>query len=746
MAARVARASFARCVQINSHKCRISRSFSASHLLLVRGTNQRTAHNLDLETEAAADDDFFGVASERDVVTVPGSESFTRDRLEKFEHLARSRDARVSDVKVIDAGFGTIRYDSDNQPRYHGQYEDDTLLDDVHLDSFGSGKSANRISKPKLGVRESEAKADRNVDASETKADRDVDASEVVSTVTGSREIKGSRVLKQGLMSNPGKYSTTSASGAIRDCQDADKTQPNERPELPTAQVEPRQKIQRKKVCRDVKQPSSVEKQHTTESSKTASNEHHPSVSELRCDAEETEERGVVLDSRKDAQALQRRGLYESSNVGALPLQNKTVNHPPGTRATVTTAHPLTREEALLGKLSKAQQALIGRDNKIAKDNESQSRIDTELGDAEAPSIAPHSLQKFTKRDRSEKIVTERPGNRSRAGSIAPNHLEGADDSQPPDSEEQQTAYDYLRRESPPSSVKLDSKGFRILKSEIRPDLSRLLHSEAVNLLQKRVLYNDNDILVLNKPYGMLCHGPAPEVSDACVLTKLLPDLSSALYPRQDAKLYTVHRLDRDVTGVLLLARTQRMADTLNSLFQKHRVSKTYLAITAGVPDHLEGVIDMPLAEGEVDGARRMVLNPKLDPEFQRLVPKFRKSFAAVTMYRVLASCGRAGYLELRPTTGVKHQLRAHLGLGLRCPILGDHKYSHLRRLAPQKLPGDMLDRLGIRQSKVRDAPLHLHARAVVVPEILDGRNLTVAAEVPYHFAKNLRRLKLNRN
>ncbi|EEC11633.1 ribosomal pseudouridine synthase, putative [Ixodes scapularis] len=441
-------------------------------LLLVRGTNQRTAHNLDLETEAAADDDFFGVASERGVVAVPGSESFTRDRLEKFEHLARSRDARVSDVKVIDAGFGTIRYDSDNQP----------------------------------------------------------------------------------------------------------------------------------------------------------------------------------------------------------------------------------------------------------------------------------SLQEFTKRDRSEKIVTERPGNGSRAGSFAPKHLEGADDGKPPDSEEQQTAYDYLRRESPPSSVKLDSKGFRILKSEIRPDLSRLLHTEAVDLLRKLVLYNDNDILVLNKPYGMLCHGPAPGVSDACVLTKLLPDLSSALYPRQDAKLYTVHRLDRDVTGVLLLARTQRMADMLNSLFQKHQVSKTYLAITAGVPDHLEGVIDMPLAEGEVEGAKRMVLNPKLDPEFQRLVPKFRKSFAAVTTYRVLASCGRAGYLELRPTTGVKHQLRAHLGLGLRCPILGDHKYSHLRRLAPQKLPGDMLDRLGIRQSKVRDAPLHLHARAVVVPEILDGRNLTVAAEVPYHFAKNLRRLKLNRN
>uniref|UniRef100_A0A0K8R5A4 Putative ribosomal pseudouridine synthase n=1 Tax=Ixodes ricinus TaxID=34613 RepID=A0A0K8R5A4_IXORI len=386
--------------------------------------------------------------------------------------------------------------------------------------SFGSGKNVNRISKRKLGVWESEAKADR-----------DVDASEVVSTVSGSRGVKGSRVLKQGENSSPGEYSTTSASGAKRDTQDTDKTQPFERPELPTTQVERRQKIQRKKVSRDDQQPCSVNEQHTTESSKTASNEHHPSVSELRRDAEETGRRGVDLDSGKDAQALQRHGLYESSSVGALPPQNKTVNHPPGTRATVTKAHPLAREEALLGKLSKAQQALIGRHNKIAKDNESQSRIDTELDDAEAPSIAPHSLQKFTKRDGSEKIVIERVGDRSRAGSIAPQHLEGADDSRPPDSEEPRTAYEYLRRESPPSSVKLDSKGFLILKSEIRPDLSRLLHSEAVNLLQKRVLYNNNDILVLNKPYGMLCHGPAPEVSDACVLTKLLPDLSSALLP-----------------------------------------------------------------------------------------------------------------------------------------------------------------------------------------------------------------------
>lgn len=314
------------------------------------------------------------------------------------------------------------------------------------------------------------------------------------------------------------------------------------------------------------------------------------------------------------------------------------------------------------------------------------------------------------------------------------------------DKETPKTAYEYLRHKTLQSmDTKLDSKGFNILKSEVRPQIRHLLRSEMVALLKKRVLYNNHDIVVLDKPYGMVIHGKVEGLPESCILTSILPELAAALAPRcsENNRLYTVHRLDRDVTGVLLLAKTQRMADTLQSLLERREVTKMYWAITRGVPSDPEGIIDIPIAEGNVGAAKRMVLCPRLESKFEHLVPKFRKTFDAVTRYRILDSNINAAYLELNPVTGFRHQLRVHLGLALRCPILGDHKYSHLRKLAPQKLPGDMLQRLGVRQTKVRDIPLHLHARRLVVPEVLDGRNLVVIANLPHHFAKNLKRLKL---
>lgn len=307
------------------------------------------------------------------------------------------------------------------------------------------------------------------------------------------------------------------------------------------------------------------------------------------------------------------------------------------------------------------------------------------------------------------------------------------------------TAFEYVCKPQQ-FSLKLDSKGFFILKSEVKPNLAFMLRSEVVDLLRQRVLYDGNDVLILDKPYGMVCHGSAKGVPDSHVLVRLLPDLSAALYPREDIKLYTVHRLDRDVTGAIVLAKTQRMADMLQTLFEEHNISKTYHAITFGVPDNDCATIDMPLAEGSVGLAKRMVICPKLEPEFERLVPKFSKTYEAVTHYRVLSSHGRAAYLEVKPVTGVKHQIRVHLGFGLRCPILGDHKYSHLRELAPQRLSGDLLARLNVRQTKVRHIPMHLHASSVMIPEILDGRNLLVRAPLPYHFLQNLKRLKLHRH
>ena len=123
---------------------------------------------------------------------------------------------------------------------------------------------------------------------------------------------------------------------------------------------------------------------------------------------------------------------------------------------------------------------------------------------------------------------------------------------------------------------------------------------------------------------------------------------------------------------------------------------------------------------------------------------KKKDTMKAVTRYRVLDSKdSSAALLEIYPETGVKHQIRCHLGLGLGTPIIGDHKYSHNDSMKPQRLPPSVLTSLGLRQAKVRTVPLHLHAAKVVLPEFDDGQTVVICAKPPKHFIDTCRRLKL---
>ena len=88
--------------------------------------------------------------------------------------------------------------------------------------------------------------------------------------------------------------------------------------------------------------------------------------------------------------------------------------------------------------------------------------------------------------------------------------------------------------------------------------------------------------------------------------------------------------------------------------------------------------------------------------------------------------------------------MRVHLSEAINCPVLGDHKYSHYDKLAPQKLPDDMLTKLGIRQSKVRDLPMHLHASSIIIPAWIDGSaDLEIKAPLSAVFRLSMKRLKL---
>ena len=127
--------------------------------------------------------------------------------------------------------------------------------------------------------------------------------------------------------------------------------------------------------------------------------------------------------------------------------------------------------------------------------------------------------------------------------------------------------------------------------------------------------------------------------------------------------------------------------------------------------------------------------------------PRLRSSaqiFPAVTEYRVLKSFRHTSLLEVKPVTGYKHQIRVHLALGLGCPVIGDHKYTNLTEMGkPQKLSGETLHLLGIRQSKARDLSVMLHAKHVQVPEIVAGKQVWADAPLPHHFNRVIQSLKL---
>ncbi|XP_035691466.1 mitochondrial RNA pseudouridine synthase Rpusd4-like [Branchiostoma floridae] len=275
-------------------------------------------------------------------------------------------------------------------------------------------------------------------------------------------------------------------------------------------------------------------------------------------------------------------------------------------------------------------------------------------------------------------------------------------------------------------------------------DLTHVSPYTLASILKKSLLYDEGDIVAIEKPYGVPVHGgPGMGVS----IADSLPLLQQAL---KTDRLYLVHRLDKETTGVMLLAKTDDMARQLHSLFRLRKVIKKYWVLTMGVPSHEEGVVDIPIKEVEVTAQgrphHRMVCVPEYSEETKLIVKKKRKSTdaqIAVTNFRVLDSCGSCALVECQPETGVKHQIRSHLSYGLGCPILGDHKYSHHSKLAPQRLPTGMLERFGIQQPKARYLPMHLHARQIVLPGFRDGRSLYFTASLPDFFNRNVKKLRI---
>ncbi|KAM8795505.1 pseudouridylate synthase RPUSD4, mitochondrial [Eudromia elegans] len=280
---------------------------------------------------------------------------------------------------------------------------------------------------------------------------------------------------------------------------------------------------------------------------------------------------------------------------------------------------------------------------------------------------------------------------------------------------------------------------------------ARRLHPNVVaKVLREGLVHQDRDMVVVDKPYGLPVHG-GPGVRSS--VAAALPALGALLGGPGAPPLRLCHRLDKDTTGAMVLARGAEAAARLRRLFRTRQVDKVYWAIAVGQPEPAEGLVDIPVVEKEVRGGQahfKMTLAPnyRLERAGGREVKVRRRCGAqsAVTRYRVLAAASGCSLLELRPITGAKHQLRVHLAYGLGCPVLGDHKYSHWRKLAPQRLPEAALRRLRLGRAQARRVPLHLHARRLVLPPhpgAAAAAPLELRCPPPAFFRATLRRLRL---
>lgn len=248
----------------------------------------------------------------------------------------------------------------------------------------------------------------------------------------------------------------------------------------------------------------------------------------------------------------------------------------------------------------------------------------------------------------------------------------------------------------------------------------RALSDADAAMMRAAVLYRDDDILAINKPPGLASQGGSGT-------TRHVDGLAEALKFDRDDKPRLVHRLDRDTSGILLLARSVRAAAGLARAFQSRDARKIYWAVVAGVPHPRSGTIRYGLVKAPGHGAggegeKMRVIAPEA-------VATTEGAKRATTDYTIIeAAAKRAAWVALAPITGRTHQLRAHMD-AIGHPIVGDGKYGGN---AQEKTEDGWGAQLGGQVSR----KLHLHARSLRLTHPITGARLNLTAPLPEHMAR----------
>jgi 23S rRNA pseudouridine955/2504/2580 synthase len=239
------------------------------------------------------------------------------------------------------------------------------------------------------------------------------------------------------------------------------------------------------------------------------------------------------------------------------------------------------------------------------------------------------------------------------------------------------------------------------VKTAARPARKgRPLTDADVELATGMMIHRDASAIVLNKLPGLATQGGTKTESH-------VDGLLDALKFDAPTRPKLVHRLDKDTSGALLIARTPKAAAYFAKSFSNRSARKTYWALIVGVPDIQQGEIDLPLAKQPGSGGEKMHVHDDGLP--------------SKTRYRVIERAGNsAAWVELQPLTGRTHQLRVHMA-AIGHPIVGDGKYGGKGAFLTGTISRKM----------------HLHSRRLRIDHP-DGGAIDVSAEVPEHFAASL--------